>query len=111
MRNDLTMTTVGRKTGRPRRTEHAFDLDGERLVLVGVGSEQGPLLPGWYRDLMVHPDAEVLVGRESFQVKAHTARGAERRRLWKKVVAKEPIYQRYADSARGEVPVVVLEKA
>jgi hypothetical protein len=30
--------------------------------------------------------------------------------LWNKLVAREPVYQRYADAARGEIPVVVLEE-
>ncbi|MER7353294.1 MULTISPECIES: nitroreductase/quinone reductase family protein [Nonomuraea] len=110
MSNDLVITTVGRKTGRPRTTTHFYGEDRGHLVLVGPGSEAGPHLPGWYRDLMVNPDAEVRVDGRTLRVRAHTARGAERRQLWKKLVAREPVYQRYADAARGEIPVVVLEE-
>ncbi|WP_346131381.1 nitroreductase/quinone reductase family protein [Nonomuraea roseola] len=110
MSDDLVITTVGRKTGRPRTTTHFYGADRGHLVLVGPGSEAGPHLPGWYRDLMVNPDAEVRVDGRTLRVRAHTARGAERRQLWKTLVAREPVYQRYADAARGEIPVVVLEE-
>ncbi|MFI6291724.1 nitroreductase/quinone reductase family protein [Nonomuraea sp. NPDC050790] len=107
---DLMITTVGRKTGRLRTTTHAYGSAEGRLVLVGPGSEQGPYLPGWYQDLMAHPEAEVRLGERTLHVRAHTAHGAERSRLWKKLVSGRPVYQRYANAARGEIPVVVLEE-
>ncbi|WP_157246458.1 nitroreductase/quinone reductase family protein [Nonomuraea typhae] len=106
---DLTITTIGRKTGRLRTTTHPFGADGDQLVLVGPGSAAGPHLPGWYQDLMAHPDAEVQLDGRRLHVRAHTAHGPERRRLWTKLVAAQPVYQRYAEAARGEIPVVVLE--
>ncbi|MFD9946455.1 nitroreductase/quinone reductase family protein [Nonomuraea sp. NPDC059023] len=108
--SDLVITTVGRKTGRLRTTTHAYSSDDGHLVLIGPGSERGPHLPGWYRDLVAHPEADVQLGDRKLHVRAHTAQGAERRRLWNKLVARQPVYQRYANAARGEIPVVVLEE-
>ncbi|MEV4161051.1 nitroreductase family deazaflavin-dependent oxidoreductase [Nonomuraea dietziae] len=108
---NLVLTTVGRKSGARRRTGVFFGQDGERLVLVASGSVLGaPTLPNWYLNLLANPEAEVQVRAERFAVRAHTATGAERDRLWRLMTTLAPLYHRYAAAARQEIPIVVLER-
>lgn len=108
---NLVITTVGRRSGKLRRTGLFFGLDGDRYVLVASGSVLGsPDLPDWYHNLVARPEAEVQVRAERFAVRAHTARGAERSRLWKLMTTQVPLYHRYAGAAPREIPIVVLEK-
>ncbi|HEX2316621.1 MAG TPA: nitroreductase/quinone reductase family protein [Thermomonospora sp.] len=109
---NLVITTVGRRSGRRRRTGLFFGRDGDRYVLVASGSVPGRTrLPDWYLNLLAHPEAEVQVLADRFTVRAHRAEGAERDRLWRMMLDRAPIYRRYADQAPHEIPVVVLEHA
>ncbi|GAA2390867.1 nitroreductase family deazaflavin-dependent oxidoreductase [Nonomuraea africana] len=108
---NLVLTTVGRKSGTRRRTGVFFGQDGERYILVASGSVPGaPGLPNWYLNLRANPEAEVQVRAERFAVRARTAQGAERNRLWRLMTSVAPVYRRYAALARQEIPVVVLER-
>ncbi|WP_084963186.1 nitroreductase/quinone reductase family protein [Thermoactinospora rubra] len=108
---NLVLTTVGRVSGRPRRTGLFFGRDGDRYVLVASGSVPGrERLPDWYLNLVATPEAEVQVKAERFRVRARTAGGAERERLWRMMLGRAPIYRRYEAAARHEIPVVVLER-
>ena len=82
--------------------------DGENLVVVGsnAGSERPP---AWSLNLEAGPDAEVVLGGRAMPVHAHWASGSERDRLWSRLQAGNPAFQRYQEMAGREVPVVVLE--
>ncbi|QYN40227.1 nitroreductase family deazaflavin-dependent oxidoreductase [Pseudonocardia sp. DSM 110487] len=108
---NLILTTTGRKTGKLRRTGLFFGSDGDRYVLVASGSAFGhPELPNWYYNLVANPEAEVQIRADRFRIRARTASGAERVRLWDLMTAQAPVYHRYARMAEQEIPVVVLEK-
>ena len=38
--------------------------------------------PGWYKNLLADPEAEIQVGTEHLKAKARTASGTERQKLW-----------------------------
>ena len=79
----LLLTTTGCKTGLERTKPLIYDLDGDNPVI--VASKGGaPEHPGWYRNLLAHPEVEVQVGTKKLKAKARTATGEERARLWKK---------------------------
>ena len=104
----LVLTAQGRKTGKPRKFALIYARDGENYLL--VASKGGaPTHPGWYLNLLAHPDAEVQVLDRRFSVRARTAGPEERPRLWEIVNQKWPNYEVYTTRTTREIPVVVLE--
>ena len=105
----LVLTTTGRKSGEPRKFALIYDSRGDDLVV--VASKGGaPDHPGWYENLLAHPDASVQVRGERFDVRARTADGAEREELWRLMNRSWPNYDTYATRTDREIPVVVLER-
>jgi deazaflavin-dependent oxidoreductase (nitroreductase family) len=106
----LLLTTVGRKSGEQRTTPLIHRADGERWVV--VASKGGaPENPGWYENLQADPDATIQVKGDVIDVRASTAEGEERERLWKLAAQQWPDYDEYAKRTDREIPVVVLERA
>jgi deazaflavin-dependent oxidoreductase (nitroreductase family) len=105
----LVLTTTGRKSGEPRKFALIYDSRGDDLVV--VASKGGaPDHPGWYENLLAHPDASVQVRGERFDVRARTAEGAEREELWRLMNRSWPNYDTYATRTDREIPVVVLQR-
>jgi deazaflavin-dependent oxidoreductase (nitroreductase family) len=105
----LLLTTTGRKSGEPRTMPLIFREDGDRWVI--VASKGGwPDDPGWYKNLLQSPDATIQVLDKEIPVRASTASGAERERLWKLMAEVWPHYDEYQQRADREIPVVVLER-
>jgi deazaflavin-dependent oxidoreductase (nitroreductase family) len=106
----LLLTTIGRKSGRPRTQPLAFTRadDGYAVIASKGGAPQHPL---WYLNLHANPVAEVTVGRETRKVRARDAQGEERERLWRALADLYPGYERYSRKTSRQIPVVVLELA
>jgi F420H(2)-dependent quinone reductase len=106
----LLLTTIGRKSGRPRTQPLAYTpvADGYAVIASKGGAPQHPL---WYLNLRANPLAEVTVGRETRRVRARDAQGEERERLWRALADLYPGYDRYAQKTSRRIPVVVLEPA
>jgi deazaflavin-dependent oxidoreductase (nitroreductase family) len=100
----LLLTTTGARSGEPRTAPMMYVRDGDRLV-VFASNMGAPTHPAWYRNLVAHPEATVEVGGDAFPVRAETARGAERARLW--TLFPFPEHQ---ERAGREIPVVVLRR-
>ena len=104
----LLLTTRGRTSGEPRTTPLIFDSDGDNAVI--VASKGGaPAHPGWYLNLLADADAEVQIRDVVRPVRARTAEGEERERLWSMMTAMWPSYDAYQAKTDREIPVVVLE--
>ncbi len=105
----LLLTTTGRKTGKRITTPLIYDLDGENPVI--VASKGGAAKdPGWYRNLVAHPEVGVQILGERFSARARVAKGKERDRLWQQMNRMWPHYDEYAQRTDREIPVVVLER-
>jgi deazaflavin-dependent oxidoreductase (nitroreductase family) len=106
----LLLTTIGRKSGRPRTQPLAYTRvgDGYAVIASKGGAAQHPL---WYLNLRANPLAEVTVGRDTRKVRARDAEGEERERLWRALADLYPGYDRYAQKTSRRIPVVVLELA
>jgi F420H(2)-dependent quinone reductase len=106
----LLLTTMGRRSGRPRTQPLAYPQAGDGYAVIASkgGAAQHPL---WYLNLRANPLAEVTVGRETRRVRARDAQGEERERLWRALADLYPGYERYAQKTRRLIPVVVLEPA
>ena len=106
----LLLTTTGRNSGEQTTTPLIYGMDGEDPVI--VASKGGaPQHPGWYRNLVKNPSAEVQIMGERFPVRERTAEGEERDRLWKLMNGIWPHYDEYQQQTDREIPVVVLERA
>jgi deazaflavin-dependent oxidoreductase (nitroreductase family) len=105
----LLLTTRGRKSGEQRTTPLIHRTDGDRWVI--VASKGGaPEHPGWYENLLADPDASIEVKDETIPVRASTAEGEERSRLWSLMVEVWPAYDDYQKNTDREIPVVVLTR-
>jgi deazaflavin-dependent oxidoreductase (nitroreductase family) len=105
----LLLTTTGRKSGEPRTTPLIHRADGERWVI--VASKGGaPEHPGWYENLLADADASIQVKDELIPVRASTAEGEERARLWSLMAEVWPAYDEYQTKTDREIPVVVLTR-
>jgi F420H(2)-dependent quinone reductase len=106
----LLLTTIGRRSGRPRTQPLAYAQAGDGYAV--IASKGGtPRHPLWYLNLRANPLAEVTVGRETRRVRARDAQGEERERLWRALADLYPGYDRYAQKTSRRIPVVVLEPA
>ncbi|MBV8899159.1 MAG: nitroreductase family deazaflavin-dependent oxidoreductase [Verrucomicrobia bacterium] len=104
----LLMTTIGRKSGKKFIFPLFYGEEGNSYII--VASKGGaPQHPGWYQNLLAHPEVEVQVGTKKLKVKARTTTGAERTRLWAKAVKFWPPYADYQKKTEREIPVVVLD--
>ena len=66
---NVTLTTIGRRSGEPRSVPLYAWGDADRLVV--VGSQGGsPEDPHWARNLRAHPRATVKKGRTVLDVRA-----------------------------------------
>ena len=105
----LLLTTTGRKSGKETTTPLIFAMDGDNPVI--VASKGGaPEHPGWYKNLVANPAAEVQIKGDVFAVRAGDAEGEERERLWKLMNVEWPHYEEYQQKTDREIPVVILER-
>jgi deazaflavin-dependent oxidoreductase (nitroreductase family) len=106
----LLLTTRGRRTGKLRRTALIYGRDGDSYVVVGSngGSEKHP---EWYLNLVANPTVMLQVGPDTFDARAHTAKGEERDRLWRLMTRVFPTYASFQKQTTREIPVVVFEPA
>jgi deazaflavin-dependent oxidoreductase (nitroreductase family) len=105
----LLLTTTGRGSGEERTTPLIHRADAGRWVVVASngGSTDHP---SWYRNLSADDEATVQVKRDVVPVRARTATGEERERLWGLMTEVWPAYDDYQARTDREIPVVVLER-
>jgi deazaflavin-dependent oxidoreductase (nitroreductase family) len=109
----LLLTTVGARTGQQHTWPLNFLADGDRWVVV-AGNGGRPTRPGWYHNLVAHPDATIELGAESgtetIDVVATVLEGSERDTLWDVQVARVPSLATMQETAPGPIPVVALTR-
>jgi deazaflavin-dependent oxidoreductase (nitroreductase family) len=104
----LLLTTTGRRSGDRFVFPLFYGKAGDSYFV--VASKGGaPQHPGWYRNLLANPEAEVLVGTTRIKARARTATGEERARLWQEAIKFWPPYADYQGKTEREIPVVVLD--
>jgi deazaflavin-dependent oxidoreductase (nitroreductase family) len=105
----LLLTTVGRKSGKKRRTALIYGKDGDNYIVVASRGGHSKH-PAWYLNLVENPEVDVQVGADKFSARAHTASDKEKPRLWKLMASIWPAYNDYQAKTKREIPVVVLER-
>ncbi len=105
----LLLTTTGRRTGKARATPLLYLRDGERIVV--TGSRGGRRRQAaWYLNLLADPRASILLDGEQHNCTAYEARGAERQRLWCRLVTVNPGFNTYQQRLTRCIPVMVLQR-
>ena len=105
----LLLTTTGRRSGKSIVMPLIYgEANGSCVIIASKGG--APQHPGWYLNLVAHPEVEVQVAADRFRAKARTATEAERAELWKKMALIYPPYDAYQAKTEREIPVVVLER-
>jgi deazaflavin-dependent oxidoreductase (nitroreductase family) len=104
----LRLTASGRRTGRPRSVIIGYFEDGPNLVALAMNG-WGPAEPAWWLNLQAHPDAAVELAGGRRLVRAHTATGDERSRLWARWREIDANLDAYAALRPSATAVVVLQ--
>lgn len=104
----LYLHTVGRRTGKARRTPLYYVDDGDALAIVtsNAGRDREP---AWWLNLQAEADAEIEVGTSRRPVKARVADRTEYERLWPQFVAGLRNYAAYKRKTDRKIEVVILE--
>jgi len=104
----LFLRTVGRKSGRGRRTGLFYVEEGPNLAVVAskAGEDEDP---AWWLNLQARPDAEVDVGREVRAIHARWATPEESDRVYARFEEALPQYADYRQRTTRQIPVVILE--
>jgi deazaflavin-dependent oxidoreductase (nitroreductase family) len=106
----LLLTTKGKKTGRVRTVPVMYFEDGaDKIVIASAGGSA--VHPGWYNNLSQDPNVTVETKGKKYKARAEVVKGAERERIWQKVVAEQPRFDGYAKKTQGrEIPVIALKE-
>ena len=103
----LILRVTGRSTGQLRKVPLIYGRDGDSYLV--VASKGGaPEHPGWYRNLLAHPNAEIQVLADVIPVVASTASPKDKARLWPLMIAQWPDYDTYQTKTSRDIPLVVL---
>jgi deazaflavin-dependent oxidoreductase (nitroreductase family) len=97
----------GAKTGVERVNPVAYLPDAERYV-VFASKAGAPTNPGWYHNLIAHPETTIEVGADTVAVTAREVTGEERDRLFRAQAERSPQFTEYQEKTDRLIPVVVL---
>ncbi len=105
----LILTTLGRRSRKPRRLALIYGQEGDRYIVVASkgGSDQHP---DWYLNLRANPEVQVQVRGDRFHATARTATPEEHHALWPRMVAIWPDYTTYQAQTDRQIPLVLLER-
>ncbi len=103
----LILQATGRKSRQTRKFPLIYGRDGVDYVV--VASKGGaPDHPGWYKNLLAHPDAKVQVRGDLIAVTARTGTAEDKQRVWPVMTAQWPDYDEYQRKTARDIPVVLL---
>ena len=105
----LLLTSTGARSGRSYTHPLSYATDGGRYVVIAADGG-APAHPGWYYNLIAHPDITLEVGTERFPAWADLAIGAERDRLFAERAQAIPALNDYAARTSREIPVFTIER-
>ncbi len=110
----LRLTTVGARSGQPRRSTLGYFEDGGPAWVI-VGSAGGAAKhPAWVYNIAKHPDQVwVQLSNSSHNVKVRPERltGEERAAMWQRIVQASPGYASYQTKTDREIPLLRLVPA
>ncbi len=104
----LVLRTLGRRSGQWRDAPVFFVPHGDGFAVVASNAASART-PAWWFNLQDHPDADALVRRRTYPVRARPATEEEITELWPRLVALYSGYEHYRSITTRELPVVILE--
>ncbi len=85
----VTITAVGRRSGRPRSVHLAcVPYEGDHLVVASAMGQQRH--PAWRYNLEAHPDVELQMAGERFAARARVLGDEEKAKVWDQIKAAIP---------------------
>src|SRR5438132_250695 len=103
----LLLTTRGRRSGKQRTVPLLYLIDGHDVAL--VASNGGAVRhPTWWLNLQTTPEAWIQIKGIRRRVEAEQASATEKQRLWPRLTAMYPGYNRYQEITDRDIPVVIL---
>jgi deazaflavin-dependent oxidoreductase (nitroreductase family) len=105
----LLLTTVGRRTGKPRTTPLMFHCEGDVLLVI-ASNIVAPVHPDWYFNLAAHPWVTVEVGDQTYDADARSTSGEEREHLWTMLKQEYPFFADHEAKTARTIPVVALTR-
>jgi deazaflavin-dependent oxidoreductase (nitroreductase family) len=105
----IELTTIGAKTNQPRSLPLIGIIENKNITLIAssFGREHNP---GWYYNLKVHPECDVLFNGRSGKYIARELDGDEYEKYWELAVSYYAGYEKYKErAAHRHIPVMLLE--
>jgi len=106
----LTLTTVGRKSGKERTVQLGYTEDGDD-VLVIASNFGGANHPAWSYNLDANPDAKIRLGPEKKDVVALRLTDSEKAILWPRITGTIPQNKSYVKRTDRNIKVYRLTAA
>lgn len=106
----LLLHNRGAKSGEERVNPMAYLAEGDRLYVFASNGGREPN-PGWFYNVVAHPDVTVEVGTRTFAARAVVLEGPERDRVFAAMVARHPGFADYQAKLARTIPVVALDEA
>ena len=103
----LLLTTRGRRSGRSRTVVLQFFPDGDAMI-VAAANDGGASHPGWYFNLTANPAAQVEVMGCTVAVEARELPADEAAAWWRRILSRDPTYERYARATSRRIPILRL---
>ena len=104
------LTTIGAKSGQPRRVMLTSPLEEGDTVVVVASAGGNDNHPAWYHNILAHPEVEVVYrGKPKQKMHARVAGPEERARMWPILTKAHKNYAGYQEKTTREIPLVLLE--
>jgi deazaflavin-dependent oxidoreductase (nitroreductase family) len=108
----VVLTSTGAHTGKRRDTPLTYFTDGDDVILI-ASNYGGERHPGWYHNLLAHPECELHIGPRGGRFVARQADPEDRDRLFALATRVVRNYAKYAQTTDGirTIPVMRLTPA
>jgi len=106
----LTLTTIGRKSGKERTVQLGYHPDGEDVLIV-ASNFGGENHPAWSHNLDANPQCKIRIGADEKTVTATRITDSEKAILWPKIERTIPQMKSYKTRTSRNIKVYRLKEA
>ena len=111
-REVLYLSTVGARTGQRRRTALGYLADGEDALLVVASMGGAAHNPGWYHNIVAHPDQVwIEVRGRRHRVTPEQLEAEPRAEAWVRITTSRPSMAQYQEKTDRILPILRLTRA
>ena len=103
----LTLSTIGRKSGKERIVQLGYTADGDDVLIV-ASNFGGENHPAWSHNLDANPSAKIRLGAEDKNVTATRLTDSEKAILWPKIAETIPQMKTYVTKTDRNIKVYRL---